>query len=156
MKIDKALKILFAILLCISLLSLFTPLTFSNIWFRNVCYILTVLLSVIIGLRIKQTILKYAITYLPLFFFVSLFLLSYNSFADRRTDMWRTSWISHKKGSSYVAGQMLDIGGRGYAKRIVKVLPLTPLFDWVTTIDTATLDTSWIRIAEYYNPYNLK
>ena len=51
---------------------------------------------------------------------------------------------------------MLDVGGRGYANRTVKVLPLTPLFEWVTKIDTATLDTSWIRTVEHYNPYNLK
>ena len=51
---------------------------------------------------------------------------------------------------------MLDIGGRGYAKRTVKVFPLTPLFDWVTKIDTVTLDKSWTRTFESFNPYNLK
>lgn len=70
--------------------------------------------------------------------------------------MWRTSWISHRKGISYVAGQMLDAGGRGYANRTVKVVRLTPLFDWVTKIDTVTLDKSWTRTFESFNPYNLK
>ena len=76
--------------------------------------------------------------------------------ANGRTDMWRTSWISHRKGLRYVAGQMLDIGGRGYAKRTVIVFPLTPVFEWTSTVDTTTLNASWIRTVESYNPYDLK
>ena len=155
-KIDKTFKIVLAILICISILSLFTPLTFTNVWVRNFCFVLTILLSVFVGLRIKQTKLKYIIIFSPLAFFFVLFLMSFNSFANRRTDMWRTSWISHRKGGDYVAGQMLDIGGRGYANRTVKVVRLTPLFEWVTKIDTATLDKSWSRTFESFNPYNLK
>lgn len=156
MKIDNAFKIVLTILICISILSLFTPLTFTNVWVRNACFAFTVLLSVIAGLRMKQTNLKYILIFSPLAFFLVLFLVSYNSFANRRTDMWRTSWISHRKGISYVAGQMLDAGGRGYANRTVKVVRLTPLFDWVTKIDTVTLDKSWTRTFESFNPYNLK
>jgi hypothetical protein len=155
-KIDKTFKILLTILICISVLSLFTPLTFTNVWVRNFCFVLTVLLSAIVGLRMKQTKLKYILIFSPLTFFLVLFLISYNSFANRRTDMWRTSWISHRKGISYVAGQMLDIGGRGYAHRTVKIIRLTPLFDWVTKIDTVTLDKLWTRTFESFNPYNLK
>ena len=70
--------------------------------------------------------------------------------------MWRTAWISHRKGSKYVAGQMLDIGARGYAKRTVEVIPVTPLCEWITKIDTTTLDNTWTRTVEGYNPYNLK
>lgn len=103
--------------------------------------------------------LKYAITCLPLFCFLVLFgLSSVNSLADRRTDKWRTSWISHRKENSkiYIAGQVLDIGGRGYARRTVKIVPLTPVFDWINKIDTTTLDKSWIKTFEVYNPYHLK
>ena len=59
--------------------------------------------------------------------------------------MWRTAWISHRKGLRYVAGQMLDIGARGYGKRIVEVFPVTPLFEWTIKIDTTTLDNTWIK-----------
>lgn len=76
--------------------------------------------------------------------------------ADRRTDTWRTAWISHRKGPKYVAGQMLDVGGRGYARRTVIVTPVTPLFKWTTNIDTTILDNTWTRTDEGYNPYKLK
>ena len=51
---------------------------------------------------------------------------------------------------------MLDIGARGYAKRIVVVIPFTPVFEWTSKVDTTKLDASWIRTGEGYNPYNLK
>jgi hypothetical protein len=150
------LKIVLIILLGISILSLFTPLTFTNVWVRNFWYISTVLLSVLVGLRMKQIQLKYILIYLPITFFLVLFLLTFNSLADRRTDMWRTSWISHRKGLRYVAAQMLDIGAKGYAKRTVIIIPLTPVFEWTSKVDTTNLDASWVRTVEGYNPYDLK
>ena len=57
---------------------------------------------------------------------------------------------------TYIAGQMLDVGGLGYANRTVKIVPVTPLFNWVTLIDAAKLDNSWVPVNEVYNPYHLK
>lgn len=156
MRIERYLIIVLIILIGISILSIFTPLTFTNVWLRNVWYLLTVLLSVVAGFRTKKGWLKYILIFLPAIFLLGLFLLNFGSLADRITDKWRTAWISHRKGSKYIGGQTLDIGARGYARRTVVVYPLTPLFEWTTAIDTATLDSTWIRTDEYLNPYNLK
>lgn len=159
MKLDKILLNIFIVFTCISILSIVTPLSFANIWIRNGWYLMTILLSIIVGLRMKNWRFRHLITWIPLSFFLTLICLSYiNSLADRRTDKWRTSWISHRKENSqiYIGEQVLDIGARGYARRVVKVVPMSPLFDWVTKIDTTTLDKTWIRVFEGYNPYNLK
>ena len=79
------------------------------------------------------------------------------SFNERGS--WETVWITHRLKEDpkiYVAQQMLDIGARGYARRIVKVIPLTPLFAWVTPFDTTTLNGSWTKVNEDYNPFNWK
>lgn len=152
----KILRIFLFVFLAFSTLSVFSPFTFTNVWVRNYCYMGTVILSLIIGLQMKAAIHKYLLIYLPFFFFLALYILSFNSFADRRTDMWRTSFISHRKGSSYMGEQMLNAGARGYARRTVKVISLAPLCQWVTKADTLNLDKSWIRVNEDYNPYELK
>jgi hypothetical protein len=155
-KTDTSLKIVLITLLGTAILSIFTPLTFTNVWVRNCWYILTVLMSIVVGYRMKQSRLKSILIYFPIVFFSVLYLSTFNSLANRRTDKWQTSWVSHQKGLKYVAGQMLDIGARGYTKRTVLIIPLTPVFEWTCKIDTNTLDASWIRTHKGYNPYNLK
>ena len=138
----------------VSLLSIFTSLTFSNVWIRNLWYLITGVLSIFVA-RMRQKSWKY-IMYLPLVFFFLLYLLSYAGMSNRRTDKWQTSFISHRNGSRYVAQQMLDIGARGYARRVVIIHPIISLFELNTTVDTTTLDSSWKRSSDYFNPYNLK
>ncbi len=72
---------------------------------------------------------------------------------------WKTVWISHRninQPATYIGGQMLDIGARGYADRVVRVTPITPLLNWVTPIDTTALDKDWMQVNEDLNPFNLK
>jgi Ca2+/Na+ antiporter len=148
-------KIILLLMIGVSLLSIFTSLTFSNVWIRNLWYLVTGMLSIFVAGRMRQKSWKY-IMYLPLVFFFLLYLLSYAGMSNRRTDKWQTSWISHRNGSRYVAHQMLDIGARGYSKRVVIIHPIISLFELNTAVDTAILDSSWKRMSEYFNPYNLK
>lgn len=50
-----------------------------------------------------------------------------------------------------------DIGALGYNKTYQKVIPITPLFEWRTTIDPSNLDkSSWKEVNEYVNELGLK
>ena len=153
---NKVLRIVLVVLICITLLSVFTPLTFTNVWVRNCSYIATLLLSIVVGVGINRKELRYVLIFLPLIFFLSIYVSTFNSFAKRATDRWRTSSISHRKDSRFVAEQMLDVGGRGYLRRTVLISPCTPIFEWNSKVDTAALDASWKRTNEIYNPYDLK
>jgi hypothetical protein len=72
---------------------------------------------------------------------------------------WKTVWISYRQKTNstiYIGEQMRDRGARGYSMRMVKVIPVTPLLDWVKPIDTTNLGSEWREVSESYNPFNLK
>jgi hypothetical protein len=160
MNVARVIRWIFLALLIVTLLTLATPLAFTNLWLRNAVYILTVVLSFFVARQLNRSLLKTVITWLPISGFAFLILNTFAfSFTNRITDDWRTSWISHrqlKHKEIYIGEQMLDVGALGYARRTVKVVPVTPLFRWVTRVDTSSLDGNWISVNEGYNPYNLK
>lgn len=160
MKVQKAIRWLFLILLTVTLLTLVTPLTFTNVWLRNAVYLLTIILSLVVARQVKGRFLRITIAWLPLVVFTFLTFSTFTfSFANRISDDWRTSWISHrqvKHKDIYIGEQMLDVGALGYTRRTVKVIPVTSLFRWVTKADTSSLDNNWIQVNEDYSPYGLK
>jgi hypothetical protein len=160
MKVQKATRWTVLILLTVTLLTLLTPLAFTNVWLRNAFYQLTVVFSFVVARQLKQRLLKVAIAWLSLIcFLVLLFSAFAFSYANRISDDWRTGWISHrqmKHKDIYIGEQMLDVGALGYARRTVKLVPVTSLFMWVTKADTNRLNNDWIRVNEDYNRYSLK
>ena len=160
MKVQKVTRWTFFILLAVTLLTLLTPLAFTNVWVRNAAYLFTVAFSFAVARQLKHRFLKVAIAWLPLAgFLVLIFSALAFSYANRISDDWRTAWISHRQvehKETYIGEQMLDVGALGYARRTVKVVPLTPLFRWVTKANTNRLSNHWIRVNEDYNPYSLK
>lgn len=160
MNVTRAIRWAFVVSFIVILLTLVTPLAFTNVWLRNAVYLLTVVLSFFVARQLRRSLLKAVITWLPITVFTFLILNAFAfSFANRISDDWRTSWVSHRKlkhKEIYIGEQMLDVGALGYARRTVKVVPVTPLFRWVTRVDTSSLNGNWIRVNEGYNPYNLK
>lgn len=160
MKVQKIIRWIFLVLLTLTLLTLLTPLSFTDVWLRNTDFLLTVIFSFFVAKQVHNRTLRVIIGWLPLFVLVFLiFSASAFSYANRIGDDWRTSSISHrqlKHKEIYICEQMLDVGALGYARRTVKVAPVTPLFKWITKVDTSRLDGNWISVKESYNPYNLK
>jgi hypothetical protein len=159
MKIQGVIRLTFFILCLLAILTLFTALAFANIWIRNVVYLLVVILAFVVSKDIKNSFLKNALRWLPLVVFTILVITSIASFANHVSGGWKTVWISHRDKNQpniYIGGQMLDIGARGYADRIVKVTPITPLLNWVTPVDTTNLNKDWVRVNEDFNPFNWK
>jgi energy-coupling factor transporter transmembrane protein EcfT len=159
MRIQRVIRQTFFILCLLSILTLSTALAFSHIWIRNAVYLLVVILAFSVSRDIKGSYLKNVIRWLPLVVFSILVVTSFTSFANHLSGGWKTVWISHRDKNQpdiYIGGQMLDAGARGYADRIVKVTPITPLLNWVTPVDTTNLNKDWVRVYEDSNPFNLK
>jgi amino acid transporter len=159
MKIQRIISLIFFILCLLSLLTLSTALTFANIWIRNVVYLLVVILAFVVARDIKSRFLKNAVKWLPVVVFSFLVITSLASFAYPVSGDWKTVWISHRDKNQpniYIGGQMLNVGARGYADRIVKVTPITPLLNWITPVDTTDLSKDWVRVNEDFNPFNWK
>src|SRR4051794_23920134 len=98
MKVQKATRWTFLILLTVTLLTLLTPFTFTNVWLRNAVYLSTVAFSFVVARQLKHRLLKVAIAWLPLTgFLVLLFSAFAFSYANRISDDWRTAWISHRQ-----------------------------------------------------------
>ena len=160
MKVQVVIRLAFLILLTVALLTLITPLAFTNVWIRNVAYLITIVLSFLVARQVKRRFLRSVIAGVPFFVFAFLTFSTFIfSFADRVSDDWRTAWISHRQKNHkniYIGEQMLDVGALGYDRRTVRVIPVTLLFRWVTKADTSGLGNNWIRVNEHYNPYGLK
>ena len=152
----------FIFFLILSLLSIFTPLTFNYFWLTYTVYVITVLLSFFVASTITNKSLRAAIKTLPALFFISIFLLSFlsNPLGNTYTSGWKTAWIGYrniKDPNIYIAQQMMDIGARGYARRTVKVMPVFPFVSWITVVsDSSVPGTDWKKVDEDLNPFNLK
>jgi hypothetical protein len=160
MKVGSFIKSAFFISITVIILTLVTPLAFTNVWLRNAVYLLTVVLSFVVARQLNSKLLKAAVAWLPLIVFLILIFGAFAfSFANRVSDDWRTSRITYREAKhkgTYIGEQILDVGALGYARRAVKVVPASPLFRWITKADTTNLGKGWVRVNEDYNPYNLK
>ena len=156
MKTAVAYKTIGGLLLSVTLMSLFTPLTFTSLWVRNTWYVLTILAFLYLGAGVENRYLRYLISYSLLIFFSILYVLTLTNFTNRSVNKWQTVSITHRKGSKFVALQMLDIGALGYKRQTVIVTPLTRMFEWSRKIDTSKLNQSWSRTDEQFNPFSWK
>ena len=161
MQIKRVIIWVFVLFLALTILTLTTPLAFKNHLLRNIIYFLTVLLSFIVAKEFKNKYLRNVIRLLPLatILFIIISSLIFDPFANNITNDWKTVSISYRKinhSDTYIGQQMLDIGGLGYRRRIVKVIPITPFLNWITPIDTNKLSGNWVRVNEDYSPFNWK
>ena len=156
----KLILISFLVFSIVSLLTLFTPFRFENVHVRSIVFFLAIALCYPAARYTGNEVLRVIARLLPIG--ILLFLLIGANFIPLQSHFnegWQTVWISHRKSTHpgiYVGEQRLDLGARGYASKIVKVTPLTPLFSWTVTADTTKLDTTWKRVHESYNPFQLK
>jgi hypothetical protein len=152
---------LFLICLILSLLSIFTPLTFNYFWLTNTVYFLTVFLSFFAANSIANKTFKLVIQFLPAAILLFILFISaiFTPMGNKFTSGWRTTSIecrNNKQPDIYIAQQMLDVGGLGYKKRTVKVIPIAPFISWITVADSARLPKDWRKVNEELNPFNLK
>jgi len=147
------LKRIFFICLALVLLTLFTPLDFQYPWLKKLICISAFLLIYLFIEAIRNRRLKTFFTFLQVVIAVPVIFILFI------TGSWKTVGISHRlrtNSTIYIAQQMMDVGARGYSRRIVKVIPVTPLFAWINPVDTIGLDSDWTRVNEDYNPFNWK
>ena len=72
---------------------------------------------------------------------------------------YKTVWVKYRKKSNpniQIALQMKDVGSLGYKRRTVLIVPLSPLFAWVTHADNSTNNKEWKKVDEHYNPFGWK
>jgi hypothetical protein len=152
---------IFILILTLTVLSLTTPLTFKSYIVRNIIYFLTILLSFVVAKNLKNKYLRNITRLVPIttILIVTFYSLFFIPFANTVANGWKTVSISHRKinhSDIYVGQQMFDIGGLGYKRRIVKVVPVTPFLNWITAIDTNKLNDNWVKVNESYNPFHWK
>ncbi|MGF2412633.1 MAG: hypothetical protein ACQUYJ_09910, partial [Ferruginibacter sp.] len=132
---------LFLICFILSLLSIFTPLTFNYFWLTNTVYFLTVFLSFFAANSITNKTIKLVIQFLPpaILLFILITSAIFTPMGNKFTSGWRTTSVEYrnnKQPNIYIAQQLLDMGGLGYNKRVAKVISVLPLISWVTITDT--------------------
>ena len=72
---------------------------------------------------------------------------------------YQTVWIKYRKkdnSKTHIALQMKDVGSFGYARRTVTIVPLTPIFIWVTNASDSIDSKEWKKVDEHYNPFDWK
>lgn len=74
---------------------------------------------------------------------------------------WKTQTVFYTSRENYNKTIEYQMQGNrfafGYRKRIVNRLKIAPLIDWITDIDTLTIDTlTWVRTYKNVNQMNLK
>jgi hypothetical protein len=151
----------FLFLFTLCLLILFTPLTLNYFWLTNCVYILTLLFSFFAATVVTNIFFKNIVKIIPSLIFIFFLLFSWISspLGNKFTNGWHTVWIEYrliKHPDIYIAQQMLDAGGLGYKRRVVKVTPIITLLSWITVIDTTTIGSDWKKMNEDLNPFNSK
>lgn len=135
----------------------FTSLTFEYSWLRNGIYLLTTVFLVAATGYITSNNVRLLTRLFIVGLTVSIVLIL-GSETRGINGTWKTTSIYYRKDNSnmYIAQQMLDIGARGYARRVVLVEPVTPIFSRIMSIDTTKLVGDWRRVNEDRNPFDWK
>jgi energy-coupling factor transporter transmembrane protein EcfT len=151
--------IAFLICLLLTILTLATNVAFQYYWLAHIIYCLTILLSFIVAGYIKNKDGKAGLKFLSLLFLFFIISQSFIFPGLLNIGDWRTVSVSHRQVNHpgiYIGQQMLDVGARGYKRRMVQVTPVIPLLNWITPADTTRLSNKWMRVRESYNPFNWK
>jgi hypothetical protein len=157
----KILLWVFLFLFTLSLLTLFTPLTLNYFWLTNSVYILTLFFSFFAATAVTNIFFKNIVKIIPSLIFIPTLLFSWipSPLGNNFINGWQTVWIGYrqiKHPDTYIAQQMLDAGGLGYKRRVVKVTPIVPLLSCITVIDTTTIGSGWKKVNEDLNPFKWK
>lgn len=67
---------------------------------------------------------------------------------------WKTQEILYRQKNNpdnVIAFQMEDKGKYGYGHRTVKMIRITPAFDWITELTKVKVNNDWVKVNEYVN-----
>jgi len=130
-----------------------TPLEFRSKVIAYVCFFIAFngvfsiryLLTSFIALKTDKVIIV---------FLISLILAATYTYLPGFNEDWRTQEIMYRerdKNENVIAFQMISKGGSNYDHRIVKMIRVTPFFDYVIEIPKVIVGNDWIKVNEFVN-----
>jgi hypothetical protein len=151
--------ILWVLISGLLMMSWFTPLAFTHpVIAKVLATILLVCLPFILGLLVifkRARLMKLTLIFLPIFLIIVLFADRYKWSGPFKTQTILYQQVSNP--DTRIAFQMASLGAFGYKRRVVKIISLAPFIQWVTPVDTNSIDTAaWIRVNEHVNELHLK
>jgi hypothetical protein len=157
----KFIKIILVILWIISttlfVVGALTPLEFRSSIIAYVCFFiafngvfsLRFLLTSFISLKTDKVIIV---------FLISVILAVTYTYLPGVKEDWKTQEIMYRerdKEDNVIAFQMVSKGGANYDHRIVKMLRVTPFFDYVIEIPKVKVGDDWIKVNEFVNEMHI-
>lgn len=153
----KFVKIILVILWIISatlfVVGALTPLEFRSTILAYACFFiafngvfsLRYLLTSFISLKTDKVIIV---------FLISVILAVTYTYLPGVNEQWKTQEIMYReknKQENVIAFQMISKGSANYDHRIVKMLRVTPIFDYVIEIPKVKEGDDWIKVNEFIN-----
>jgi hypothetical protein len=150
----KILKIILLVIWVLSttlfIIGFLTPLDFKQKWilyftfliFFNGIFLLSYLLADFIKLRINRIIIT---------FVCSLLLMATYYFYPTYGTEWQTQQILYRQKSNpdnMIVFQEVQLGSFGTNHRIIKIINVTPLYEWKIPMQKVQADSSWLEVNE--------
>jgi hypothetical protein len=159
----KLLKIVLIVLWVVAttlfLVGLLTPLEFRSkligyltffIAFNGIFH-LRFLLTDFISIKPPKAIIALVVS-------ITLMVSYYFTYVPGLAEDWKTQEIIYRKKDNpndVVASQMVRTGKNDFERRSVKMLRITPLYDWVIVMKVPDADENWTKVNEYIDEMGL-
>ena len=169
LKESRIIKRIFVCGSVILLLAGLTPLEFRHPWLALLVTALVFVLSFPVAKDLAETIsigwvgkivanIPNTALFLTIVLLITTFPFSIMS-AWNSLGGYKTVWIKYRNKNdlkTHIASQMKDVGSFGYARRTVTIVPLSPLFAWITDTSDSVDSKEWKKVDEHYNPFDWK